>query len=145
MFFVYLQTITWLMFLVINFGAGSNTTSNIMIRLFRQNVSRKVKRVDSKTISSDVIEKNKYLVPEDARLKKRQISPLLGVSETTVFRIIHEYLGMAKVSVGWITRILSPFQMCVRMETCEQFDVLCRQTKCNYQSIWAHHFDTVSK
>jgi hypothetical protein len=40
--------------------------------------------------TSDVIEKNKYLVLEDLKLKERELSPLLGVSETTVFRILHE-------------------------------------------------------
>jgi AraC-like DNA-binding protein len=73
------------------------------------------------TITLDVIEKTKYLVLEDLRLKERQLAPLLGVSETTVFRILHEYLGMKKASARWVPRMLSQFQMRVRMEMCEHF------------------------
>jgi hypothetical protein len=99
-------------------------------------------------ITSDVIEKTKCLVLEDARLKKRQLAPLLGVSETTVFRILHEYHGMTKVSARWVSRMLSPFQIRVQMETCEQFLTLCGDEPdlifnrlVTGDQTWVHHFD----
>uniref|UniRef100_A0A1Y1LZT5 Mos1 transposase HTH domain-containing protein n=1 Tax=Photinus pyralis TaxID=7054 RepID=A0A1Y1LZT5_PHOPY len=41
-------------------------------------------------ITSDVVEKTKCLVLEDAILKKRQLEVSQGVPETTVFRILHK-------------------------------------------------------
>jgi [histone H3]-lysine36 N-dimethyltransferase SETMAR len=103
-------------------------------------------------ITSDVVEKTKCLVLEDARLKKRQLAATLGVSETTVFRILHEYLGMTKVSARWVPRILSPFQMRVRVETCEQFLALCGDEPdliinrlVTGDETWVHHYDPESK
>jgi hypothetical protein len=104
------------------------------------------------TITLDVIEKTKYLVLEDLRLKERQLAPLLGVSETTVFRILHEYLGMKKASARWVPRMLSQFQMRVRMEMCEHFLTLCGDEPdliinrfVTGDEIWAHLFDPKSK
>jgi histone-lysine N-methyltransferase SETMAR len=92
------------------------------------------------------------LVLEDLRLKERQLAPLLGVSETTVFRILHEYLGMKKASARWVPRMLSQFQMRVRMEMCEHFLTLCGDEPdliinrlVNGDEIWVHPFDPKSK
>lgn len=103
-------------------------------------------------VTEDVVENCKSLILEDARLKKRQLSALLGVSETTVFRILHEYLGMSKVSARWVPRMLSPFQMRVRAEASQQFLALCGDEPdliisrlVTGDETWVHHYDPESK
>ena len=50
------------------------------------------------TTTSDIIEKVEKLVLEDGHLKIKQLSALVGVSDTTILRILHDHLGMTKVS-----------------------------------------------
>ncbi|CAF4935522.1 unnamed protein product [Pieris macdunnoughi] len=43
--------------------------------------------------TSDIVEKVEKIVLEDTRLKKKQLSALVGVSDTTILRILHDHLG----------------------------------------------------
>ena len=62
------------------------------------------------TTTSDIIEKVEKLVLEDGHLKIKQLSALVGVSDTTILRILHDHLGMTKVSAKWVPIMLTPLQ-----------------------------------
>ncbi|XP_045453290.1 protein GVQW3-like [Melitaea cinxia] len=46
----------------------------------------------------ELIQKVEKLVLNDARLKKKQLAEIVGVSDTTIFKILHDHLGTTKVS-----------------------------------------------
>jgi histone-lysine N-methyltransferase SETMAR len=49
-------------------------------------------------------------VLQDRRLKIKEISARCGLSKTMVFRIVHDHLGMNKVSARWVPKLLSAVQ-----------------------------------
>jgi AraC-like DNA-binding protein len=57
-------------------------------------------------------------VLQDRRLKTKEISARCGLSKTTVLRILHDHLGMNKVSARWV-------QNQRRIECCTEFLTLC--------------------
>jgi transposase len=60
-------------------------------------------------------------VLQDRGLKTKEISARCGLSKTTVFRILHDHLGMNKVSVKWVPRLLNVVQKQRRVECCTEF------------------------
>jgi histone-lysine N-methyltransferase SETMAR len=68
-------------------------------------------------------------VSQDRRLKTKQISARCGLSKTTVLRILHDHLGMNKVSARWVPKLLSVVQKQRRVECCTEFLTLCEGQK----------------
>jgi AraC-like DNA-binding protein len=64
-------------------------------------------------------------VLKDGRPKTKEISARCGLSKTTVLRILHDHLGMNKVSAIWVPKFLSAVQKQRRVECCAQFLTLC--------------------
>lgn len=102
--------------------------------------------------SSDIVQKVEKLVLEDARLKKKQLAALVGVSDATILRILHDHLGMTKVSARWVPRMLKPQQMQQRVEASKQFLNLCGNNPTHIlerivtgDETWVHHFEPESK
>jgi histone-lysine N-methyltransferase SETMAR len=60
------------------------------------------------------------LVMEDRRATVEEIAESLGMSVGTVHRILHEHLGMVKVSARWIPKLLSLQQKVDRVNICKQ-------------------------
>jgi histone-lysine N-methyltransferase SETMAR len=97
------------------------------------------------------VEKGEQLVLEDTRLKKKQLAEMVGVSFTTILNILHQHLGLSKVSARWVPRMLTPLQKRQRVE-CSEFLDLCWD---NHDEIlrrivtgdetWVHHYDPESK
>ena len=56
----------------------------------------------------------------DRRLKVREIPETVGISEDCVGHIVHEILGMRKLSERWVPRLLTPDNKCNRETTSEQ-------------------------
>ncbi|CAK9796590.1 Protein GVQW3, partial [Anthophora quadrimaculata] len=75
--------------------------------------------------TSNIVEKVEKLITEDTRLKKKQLSELIGISKTTILRILHDHLGMTKVSARWVPRMLTPLQKQQRVEVSKHFLELC--------------------
>ena len=50
---------------------------------------------------------------EDALLIKYLLAEMIGVLRTTILNILHQYLGMSKVSTRWVSRMLTPLASCV--------------------------------
>ncbi|XP_026327857.1 histone-lysine N-methyltransferase SETMAR-like, partial [Hyposmocoma kahamanoa] len=102
--------------------------------------------------TSDNVEKIEKFILEDARLKKKQLSALVGVSDTTILRILHDHLGMTKVSARWVPRMLTPPQKQQRIDASKHFLELCgaEPTPILEQIVtgdetWVHHFEPESK
>lgn len=99
-----------------------------------------------------LIQKVEQIVLEDARLKKKQLAEMVGVSDTTIFKILHDHLGMSKVSARWVPRILTPLQKQQRVECSRAFLDLCNEDKDGVLSrivtgdeTWVHHYEPESK
>ncbi|XP_026737518.1 protein GVQW3-like [Trichoplusia ni] len=102
--------------------------------------------------SSDNVEKVEKLVLEDARLKKKQIAEMTGVSSTTVLNILHDHLGMSKVCARWVPRMLTPLQKQQRVECSREFLALCSENRVEFMdrimtgdATWVHHYEPESK
>lgn len=79
--------------------------------------------------TTEIVEKVEKIVVEDARLKKKQLAEIVGVSETTIFKILHDHLGMSKVCARWVPRMLTPLQKQRRVECSRAFLALCSEDK----------------
>ena len=56
--------------------------------------------------TSETIDKI-HMVLTDRRIKVREIIEATGISQSTVFSILHEKLGVKKISARWVPRLLS--------------------------------------
>ncbi|XP_046976469.1 histone-lysine N-methyltransferase SETMAR-like [Vanessa cardui] len=79
----------------------------------------------SKAITDENIQFVEEKVLEDRRLKTKELAAMTGLSKTTVLRILHEHLGMNKVSARWVPKLLSAIQKQERVKCCTQFLSLC--------------------
>lgn len=100
----------------------------------------------------EIIAKVEKLILEDARLKKKQLAAMVGVSETSILNILHHHLGMTKVSARWVPRMLTPLQKRERVECSRQFLELCGDNKDEVMDrivtgdeTWVHHYEPESK
>jgi histone-lysine N-methyltransferase SETMAR len=76
--------------------------------------------------TTENIEFVEQIVLSDRRLKAKEIAAQTGISKTSVLRILHEHLGMSKISARWVPKLLSAVQKQRRVECCQQFLELCR-------------------
>ncbi|XP_041985295.1 protein GVQW3-like [Aricia agestis] len=102
--------------------------------------------------TSDIVEKVEKLVLEDTRLKKKQLSAFIGVSDTTILRILHDDLGMTKVSARWVPRMLTLLQKQQRIDASKHFLEVCGDNPMQIlerivtgNETWVHHFEPESK
>jgi len=58
--------------------------------------------------AEDNVTKINDLVLADRRLKIREIDETVGMSKDRVSHILHEILGMRKLSARWVPRLLTP-------------------------------------
>lgn len=70
-------------------------------------------------IVPETVDAVKTLMDEDRRITVREIQQTLRISNGTVNTIVHEYLGMRKVSARWVPHQLKPHHMSARVEFCE--------------------------
>ena len=61
-----------------------------------------------KKTMEDNVTKIHNLVLADGQLKVREISETVGISKDRMGHILHEILGMRKLSVQWVLRLLTP-------------------------------------
>ena len=58
-------------------------------------------------ITPEMIDKIHDMVLSDRRIKVREIVEATGISQGTVFSVLHEKLGVEKISARWVPRLLS--------------------------------------
>jgi predicted DNA-binding transcriptional regulator len=63
---------------------------------------------DAEARTNENIKTVEVLVLADRRMKVSMIADKVGISEATVLKNLNEDLGMQKVSVGWILKLLNP-------------------------------------
>ena len=66
-----------------------------------------------------------HLVLENRRLKVNELAVITNISETSVRRILHDHLGMNKISARWVPRLLSALQRERRGECAQLFSNMC--------------------
>lgn len=102
--------------------------------------------------TAENVEKLEKIILEDARLKKKQLAEMIGVSASTILNILHDHLGMSKVCARWVPRMLTPHQKQRRVECCREFLALCGEQKDEVlnrivtgDETWVHHYEPESK
>lgn len=81
-----------------------------------------------------------------------KIAKICKISETSVLKVLHEHLGMKKVSARWVPRNLSAVQKADRVAACRDFSNLCGDEPDDIISrlvtgdeTWVHMYDLESK
>lgn len=69
----------------------------------------------------EMIQKVKEIVLKDRRLKLREVEQLVYASKGTIFRILHEDLGMRKISARWVPKLLNAAQKQQRVDCARSF------------------------
>ena len=88
----------------------------------------------------------------DRKLKLREITGILKISEGSVFTILHQSSGMRKLFLKWLPRLLTPDQKQQRVEDSERCLELFRHNKRDFfmryvtmDEIWIHHYTLETK
>ena len=106
----------------------------------------------STVCTQDVIDKVHDIILSDRRTTERSIAFELQISQERVHHIIHEELGMSKVSTRWVPRLLTPDHKRARLVTPRDSLVLFEQDPDNFlrqfltvDKTWVHHYQPESK
>ena len=70
--------------------------------------------------SKEMVDKIHDIVLNDRRLKVREISETVNISVGRIWHILHECLGMRKLSARWVSRLLIVDHKRARVVTSEQ-------------------------
>ena len=91
-------------------------------------------------------------VRENGRIKLKEIATMFKISETTALKILHDHLGMSKVSARWVPRMLIPLQKQYRVECCKKLLALFGDNESEIinrivtgDETWVHFYDPESK
>ena len=108
-------------------------------------------RPKSALVPEDITKVHK-IVLYDRKLKLRKIADTLQISEGSVFRILHEFLGMHKLFSKWVPRLLASNQKQQRVEDSERCLELFKRGKKDFlrryvtiDEIWIHHYTPETK
>ena len=103
-------------------------------------------------ISQEMIDRVERLVLNNRRIKVAKLASECGISNGSVDTIIHEHLGMSKVSARWVPRNLN---MQDRQQRVESSQELLEEYNANPEDfntclvtgdeIWLHHWDPDTK
>lgn len=67
------------------------------------------------------------MLQRDRRLTIREISDEIGIGTRQVHTILHDHLGVSKVSARWVPRLLGPEQKLNRVDTCRELQDLLQE------------------
>lgn len=92
------------------------------------------------------------LVLKDRRVKVSTIAREFNISEPSVLTVLHDHLGMSKVSSRWVPRMLTPVQKHCRVQFSKENLELYETDPDNFLSrivtgdeTWVHHWDPETK
>ena len=99
----------------------------------------------------EMYKKVRYLVYSDGRIQLEEITQALGISHRSVSTILHDRLGLRKLTARWVFKFLSDEQMANRASVCsallERFkskdDFLLRLV--TVDETWVHYYDHENK
>lgn len=100
----------------------------------------------------EIVKKVEDLLVENNRLTKKQLAEMLNISTESVLRILHEKLGMNKVSCRWVPRMLTIENKRQRLAAANEFLDMCKTdpNKIFHRIVtcdetWIHHYDPETK
>jgi hypothetical protein len=79
------------------------------------------------------IAKVHHMVLDDRRIKMREIAEVMKMSKECVCHTLNQHLGMRKLSVHWVSHLLTLSQKLIRMNIS---NALFTQFRCNKSLIW---------
>jgi histone-lysine N-methyltransferase SETMAR len=140
------------------FGDAADSKSTVDFWINRFKSGRQSLDDDHRTgrPSTSVNEENvaavEELVMEDRRVTVREIARALCISFDSVHSILHNHLGMSKVSARWVPRLLGPDQKLNRTVTCGQLVDLAKRYGENFwlriitvDETWVPYFNPETK
>jgi histone-lysine N-methyltransferase SETMAR len=106
-----------------------------------------------KTATTDeIVAKINNAVLNDRRLKVREIAEAVKISIDRVHHILHEILGMRKLSARWVPRLLTVAQKRVRMNISQECLDLFKRNPAEFlrrfitvDETWIHHYTPETK
>lgn len=103
-------------------------------------------------VTEEIVEKVHDMILADRRLKVREIAETVGVSYGTAFNILHDKLGVRKLSARWVPRLLTADNKRIRLTTSKQnLDLLKRNPKeflrrvITVDETWIHFYTPETK
>lgn len=98
------------------------------------------------------VKKVEDLILRDRRIKLWQIATEMGISKERVGNIVHDVLGMSKVSARWVPKMLSAFDKQRRVQTSSEFLEMCKGNEekiinrvVTGDETWIRYYDPESK
>ena len=103
-------------------------------------------------ISQEMIDRVERLVLNNLRIKVAELASECGISNGSVYTIIHEHLGMSKVSARWVPRNLNMQDRQQRVESSQELLEVYNANPENFHTrlvtgdeTWLHHWDPDTK
>lgn len=102
--------------------------------------------------TDEIVNKIHDIVLEDRRMKIREIAKTVNISDERVFNILHEHLGMKKLSARWVPRLLTVDQKRNRVTISQRsLDMFKRNTNeffrrfVTVDETWIHYYTPETK
>ena len=103
-------------------------------------------------ISHEMIDRVERLVLNNRRIKVAELASECGISNGSVYTIIHEHLGMSKVSARWVPRNLNMQDRQQRVESSQELLEVYNANPEDFHArlvtgdeTWLHHWDPDTK
>ena len=102
----------------------------------------------SDVISQEMIDRVERLVLNNRRIKVAKLASECGISNESVYTIIHEHLGMSKESARWVPRNLNMQDRQQRLESSQELLEVYNANPEDFHTrlvtgdeTWLHHWD----
>ena len=103
------------------------------------------------TTDEEMCKKVRNLVYSDRRIQVEEIAQALGISHGSVSTVLHDRLGMRKLTARWVPKSLSDEQMATRASVCSTLlkrsrskdDFLLRLV--TVDETWVHYYEPENK
>ena len=97
------------------------------------------------------MKKVRDLVYSDSRIQVEEIAQAIGIAHGSLSTILHDRLGMRKLTALWVHKSLSDKQMATRTSVCSAL-LKCFKSKDDYllrlvtvDETWAHYYEPENK
>ena len=100
----------------------------------------------------EIVDKVHVMVLDDRRVKVHEIEEALGISRERAFHILHNELGLKKLSARWVPHLLNPEQKRITVRnSAKGLEIFNRDPKdfkrrlVTVDETWIHHYTPESK
>lgn len=102
--------------------------------------------------TEDIVDKVHDIILADRRLKLREIAKAAHISYERAHNIVHDYLGLTKLSARWVPRLLTPEQKRRRVVDSEEVLAMIKRDRKDFyrryvtvDETWVHHYTPETK